>query len=97
MAKSPFVIPADIRRMLGPAPVLSTEDASRFEEMLTCFAKYHQPKNIMQWFWVYEQTVAGWNLGRLRGYVTHPQSGCTGDAHPLSLETRCGFRATIPP
>ena len=39
MKKNTFVVPPEIRRLLGPAPVLSSEDPNRFEEMLNHFAQ----------------------------------------------------------
>jgi hypothetical protein len=72
MAKSPFVIPADIRRILGPAPVLSTEDPNRFEELLIFFAQCIRPRNALEWFLVRDQTVARWKLERLTRFIDLP-------------------------
>jgi hypothetical protein len=68
MAKGPFVIPAEIRRKLGTAPVLSTEDPKRFEELLTFVAQRYPPNDALEWFWVWDQTVARWNRERLTRY-----------------------------
>jgi hypothetical protein len=68
MRKTNFVIPPEIRRMLGPAPVLSTEDSNRFWEMLENFAQDLSPKNGREWFRVWDLTVSRWKLQRLVGY-----------------------------
>ena len=73
MKKSTFVVPPEIRRLLGPAPVLSSEDPNRFEEMLNHFAQCYQPKNALEWFRVWQQTVAAWKLQRLTRYDTQVQ------------------------
>jgi hypothetical protein len=73
MKKSTFVVPPEIRRLLGSAPVLSSEDPNRFEEMLNHFAQCYQPKNALEWFRVWQQTVAAWKLQRLTRYDTQVQ------------------------
>jgi hypothetical protein len=73
MKKSTFVVPPEIRRLLGPAPVLSSEDPNRFEEMLNHFAQCYQPKNFLEWSRVWTQTVSGWKLQRLTRYDTQVQ------------------------
>jgi hypothetical protein len=71
--KSTFVVPPEIWWLLGPAPVLSSEDPNRFEEMLNHFAQCYQPKNALEWSRVWHQTVAGWKLQRLIRYDTQVQ------------------------
>jgi hypothetical protein len=73
MKKSTFVVPPEIRRLLGSAPVTSSEDPNRFEEMLNHFAQCYQPKNALEWFRVWQQTVAAWKLQRLSRYDTQVQ------------------------
>jgi hypothetical protein len=73
MKKSKFVVPPEIRRLLGPAPVLSSEDPNRFEEMLNHFAQCYQPRNGLEWSRVWQQTVAAWKLQRLTRYDTQVQ------------------------
>src|SRR5260221_12138568 len=73
MKQNPFVVPPEIRRLLGPAPVLSSEDPNRFEEMLNHFAQCYQLKNSLEWFHVWQQTVAAWKLQRLIRYDTQVQ------------------------
>jgi hypothetical protein len=73
MKKSTFVVPPEIRRLLGPAPVLSSEDPNRFEEMFNHFAQCYQPKNALEWSHVWQQTVAAWKLQRLTRYDTQVQ------------------------
>src|SRR5258707_1694112 len=68
MKKRTFVVPPEIRRLLGPAPVMSSEDAIRFEEMLNHFAQCYQPKNGLEWSRVWTQTLSAWKLQRLTRY-----------------------------
>ena len=71
MKKIAFVVSREVRRLLGPAPVLSSEDPNRFEEMLTHFAQCYQPKNALEWSRVWYQTVACWKRQRLERYENH--------------------------
>jgi hypothetical protein len=73
MKKNTFVVPPEIRRLLGPAPLLSSEDPNRFEEMFNHFAQCYQPKNALEWFRVWHQTVAGWKIQRLIRYDSQVQ------------------------
>jgi hypothetical protein len=73
MKRNTFVVPPEIRRLLGPAPVMSCEDPNRFEEMLNHFAQCYQLKNSLEWFHVWQQTVAAWKLQRLTRYDTQVQ------------------------
>jgi hypothetical protein len=73
MKKTTFVVPPEIRRLLGPAPVLSSEDPNRFEEMLNHFAQCYQPKNALEWSRVWTQTLSAWKLQRLTRYETQVQ------------------------
>jgi hypothetical protein len=73
MKKSTFVVPPEIRRLLGPAPVLSSEDPNRFEEMLNHFAQCYQPKNALEWSRGWTQTLSAWKLQRLTRYDTQVQ------------------------
>src|SRR5260221_3509732 len=73
MKQNTFVVPPEIRRLLGPAPVLSSEDPNRFEEMLNHFAQCYQLKNSLEWFHVWQQTVAAWKIQRLNRYDTQVQ------------------------
>jgi hypothetical protein len=68
MKKRTFVVPTAIRRLLGPAPVLSSEDPNSFEEMLNHFAQCYQPKNALEWSRVWDHTVARWKIQRLAHY-----------------------------
>jgi hypothetical protein len=68
MKKRTFVVPPEIRRLLGAAPVLSSEDPNRFEEMLNHFAQCYRPKNALEWSRVWDHTVARWKIQRLAHY-----------------------------
>ena|SRR5260370_41738463 len=72
MKQTTFVVPPETRRLLGQAPVLSSEDPDRFEEMLNYFAQCYQPKNA-EWFGVWNQTAAAWKLQRLTRYENQVQ------------------------
>jgi hypothetical protein len=73
MMKRTLVVPPEIRRLLGPAPVLSSEDPNRFEEMLNHFAQCYQPKNALEWSRVWTQTLSAWKLQRLTRYDAQVQ------------------------
>src|SRR5260370_40815940 len=73
MKKNTFAVPPEIRRLLGPAPVMSSEDPNRFEEMLNHFAQCYQPKNALEWSRVWTQTLSAWKLQRLTRYHTQGQ------------------------
>ena len=68
MKKSTFVVPPEIRWLLGPAPVLSSEDPNLFEEMLNHFAQCYQPKNALEWSRVWDHAVARRKIQRLAHY-----------------------------
>jgi hypothetical protein len=71
MKETTFVVPPEIRRLLGPAPVVSSEDPDRFDELLSHFAQWYRPNNPLEWSRVWQQTVAGWKRQRLERYVNH--------------------------
>jgi hypothetical protein len=63
-------VPPEIRRMLGPAPVLSTEDPDRFEEILEHFARRFRPRpdDALVWFRVGDLAVSRWRIQRLTSH-----------------------------
>src|ERR1700757_4612242 len=71
MTETTFVVPPEIRRLLGPAPVVSSEDPDRFDELLSHSAQWYRPNNPLEWSRVWQQTVAGWKRQRLERYVNH--------------------------
>jgi hypothetical protein len=70
MKKMTFVVPPEIRRMLGPAPVLSTEDPMCFEEILKHFGRRIRPRpdDALAWFRVWRLAVGCWKDQRLTGW-----------------------------
>src|SRR5262249_48297950 len=68
MVMTMFEVPPKIRRLLGPAPMLSTEDPNQFEDLLKCFAQDFQPKTALEWFRVWHLSVANWKINRLTGF-----------------------------
>jgi hypothetical protein len=59
-------VPPDIQTLFGVPPVLSTEDVNAYWEMLDRFAKFVQPRNILEWFWVKDIVDLCWEINRLR-------------------------------
>jgi hypothetical protein len=60
------VIPADIRTLFGPPPVLASEDAKQYEDMLLLFAQCVRPQDIFEWFLVNDVTNARSEIQRMR-------------------------------
>ena len=61
-------MPAEIRELLGPAPVLTTEDAKRYERILRNFAQCVRPRDFIEWMWVLDLTDHRWEIERLRRF-----------------------------
>lgn len=60
------VIPADIRTLLGAAPLTNTEDAGAYERILTQTALAISPTNYIEWMWVKELVDLAWEAQRAR-------------------------------
>src|SRR5262245_32372704 len=61
-------MPPQIRDLLGPAPVLSTEDPKRYERILNNFARCVQPRDFIEWMWVRDLADERWEIERLRRF-----------------------------
>ena len=61
-------IPPEIRDLLGPAPVLSSEDPKRYERILNNLAQCVQPRDIIEWMLVRDLTDERWEIERLRRF-----------------------------
>jgi len=61
-------IPPEIRDLLGPAPVLSIEDANRYERALDRFAQCVQPRDAIEWMLVRDLADERWEIERLRRF-----------------------------
>jgi len=65
-AKRPKPIPADIKDILGPLPLLTTEDAATYDAMLSCFAADLAPEDIIAWTFVLDLCVYRVEIARYR-------------------------------
>jgi hypothetical protein len=63
-----FTMPLEVRDLLGPAPVLSTEDARRYEKILKSFAQCVQPRDFIEWMLVRDLADERWEIERLRRF-----------------------------
>jgi hypothetical protein len=63
-----FTMPPEVRDLLGPAPVLSTEDARRYERILNSSAQCVQPRDFIEWMLVRDLTDERWEIERLRRF-----------------------------
>jgi len=61
-----FVIPNDILELLGPPPLIGTEDPSHYRALLTRFAVEFEPKTITEWFLVFDLVNVNWEILRYR-------------------------------
>jgi hypothetical protein len=49
---APFVVPPDIRDLLGPAPITELEDEETYERILYRVAQAVSPADYVEWLWV---------------------------------------------
>jgi len=61
-------IPDNIISLFGTPPVLGTEDAEEYWDLLRSFAQVIKPKNTVEWMWVNDVVYHSWNIRRLRGF-----------------------------
>jgi hypothetical protein len=61
-----FVIPNDILELLGPPPLIATEEPSRFQALVTRFAVEFDPKTTTEWFLVNDLVNVNWEILRYR-------------------------------
>jgi hypothetical protein len=65
------VLAADIRLiklLLGPPPVLTTENPARYWELFEQFAYAVAPRNMVEWLWLKDIVDLSWEIARLRRY-----------------------------
>jgi hypothetical protein len=55
---------------MGPPPILSDEDASHYQHVLTLVAEAMRPVDILDWFWVRDVTDLEWEIIRFRKIKT---------------------------
>jgi hypothetical protein len=60
------VIPSHIAKLLGPAPLLSSESKTDYEAMMASFAVDMDPKNFIEWLLVKDLTDLTWQIRRWR-------------------------------
>jgi hypothetical protein len=78
------VIPADIRSLFGPPPVLATEDPNHYNLMLDQFARCVRPRDIYEWLFLKGAVDARWEIVRLRR-VKSGHGGATALQHEQAL------------
>jgi hypothetical protein len=59
---------AELRRVFGPPPILSTERAQAFDDLLDGLAKSLRPADFMEKILVWELTVCTWDIIRYSRY-----------------------------
>jgi hypothetical protein len=64
----PRVDITDIKFLLGPPPVLTTEDPHRYWELFERFADEIAPSSIVEWIWLKDIVDLTWEIARLRRY-----------------------------
>jgi hypothetical protein len=59
-------IPADVRALLGRAPVLRSEDAAAYEDFFGSVAEVVCPKDTVEWILAKDYIDLAWEIRRLR-------------------------------
>ena len=59
---------ARARRLLGPAPILSSEEPEQFEDFFVRLASDLKPQDFIEVLLIWHFTLASWNLNR---YILH--------------------------
>jgi hypothetical protein len=65
------ILPVDIKLikvLLGPPPVLRTENPHRYWELFEQFAAAIAPSSIVEWMWLKDIADLTWEIARLRRY-----------------------------
>ena len=65
------VLPVNIdlvRTLLGPPPLLTTENPHQYWELFEQFADAIEPKNVIEWLWLKDIVDLSWEIARLRRY-----------------------------
>jgi hypothetical protein len=58
----------DIKFLLGPPPVLRTENPHLYWELFEQFAEAIAPSSIVEWIWLKDIVDLSWEIARLRRY-----------------------------
>jgi len=59
-------IPAEIRQLLGPAPITSRESHDAYERILSKMAEAVAPNDFVEWTWLKDIVDLGWEAARAR-------------------------------
>jgi hypothetical protein len=79
-----LAIPNKILAMLGPAPLIGTEDPSRYRDFLTQFVMQFDPQEITEWLLVNDLVNVNWEkLRYLRAKATLIRLACPAVASEL--------------
>lgn len=60
------LVPAEIRELLGPPPLTSSENVTAYERMFSRVALAIGPGDFIEWTWVRELVDLGWEIARVR-------------------------------
>src|SRR5215831_8702952 len=63
------LIPPEIADILGPPPVLSTENRQAYDALITQLALEWNPRNITEWLYVRGIADISWEIFRHRGVI----------------------------
>lgn len=64
------LIPADIRELLGPSPVVDIAEEPIFERLLAGAVSELRPSGMIEWTLVYDFVVTTWDIRQLREFKT---------------------------
>ena len=81
-------LPAPIRELLGPAPILRWESPERYERVLASMAQAVDPKDWIEWVWTKDLVDLGWEAARAR----RAQAAAVGLAYKKALAHLMGER-----
>jgi hypothetical protein len=65
MAQSQYV-PANVRELLGTAPLHEGEDPQQYQALLSEIARTVKPADVMEWLWVKDIVDLTWDILRYR-------------------------------
>ena len=60
------IVPASVRELLGPPPVLMTEDAGKYDAILARLAAEIEPATLEEWFLLNDIACVNWEILRYR-------------------------------
>jgi hypothetical protein len=65
------IVPEDIAAILGPPPVLRTEDPRAYEQLFAAQVREWDPQDTTEWLLVRDLTDLGWEILRLQRVKTN--------------------------